>query len=115
MSMYSKLFDIVNMHLPSIGCYDNDTHLYLALSPTVEGEDEIALNDIHDCINNLKNWMIESLLMLNNGKADFLLKGPRQQLKKGNVGNTPCITKAELKLNLGSWFDCLDMSDILVN
>ena len=60
----SKLFDIVREHLPSVHCYADDTQLYLAFSPDVQGEDEAALNAMRDCIHDLRNWMIEDRLML---------------------------------------------------
>ena len=42
------------------------TQLYLAFSPDVQGEDEAALNAMHDYIHDLRNWMIEDRLMLND-------------------------------------------------
>ena len=51
----SKLFDIVSKHLPSVHCYADDTQLYLAFSPDVQGEDEAALNAMRDCIHDLRN------------------------------------------------------------
>ena len=55
----NKLFDIVSKHLPSVHCYADDTQLYLAFSPDVQGEDQAALNALHDCIHDLRNWMLE--------------------------------------------------------
>ena len=55
----SKLLDIVSKHLPSVHYNADDTRLYLASSPDVQGEDEAALNAINDCIHDLRNWMIE--------------------------------------------------------
>ena len=67
----SKLFDIVSKHLLSVHCYADDTQLYLALSPSVQGEDEVALKAMADCIHDLKNWMIENRLMLNDDKSEL--------------------------------------------
>ena len=69
----SKLFDIVSKHLPSVHCYADDTQLYLAFSPDVQGEDEAALNAMRDCIHDLRNWMIEDRLMLNDDKTELML------------------------------------------
>ena len=74
----SKLFDIVSKHLPSVHCYADDTQLYLAFSPDVQGEDEAALNAMRDCIHDLRNWMIEDRLMLNDDKTELMLIGTRQ-------------------------------------
>ena len=45
-----SLFDIVEKPLPSVHCYADDSQLYLAFSPNVPGDDEIALNAMCDCI-----------------------------------------------------------------
>ena len=71
----SKLFDIVSKHLPSVHCYADDTQLYLAFSPDVQVEDEAALNSMRDCIHDLRNWMIEDRLMLNDDKTEMMLTG----------------------------------------
>ena len=55
----SKLFEIVSTLLPSVHCYAENTQLYLAFSPDVQGEDEAALNAMCDCIHDLRNWMLE--------------------------------------------------------
>ena len=62
----SKLFDIVSKHLPSVNCYADDTQLYLTFSPGVQGEDEGALNAMRYCLHDLRNWVIEDRLMLND-------------------------------------------------
>ena len=104
-----KLFDIVSKHLLSVHCYADDTQLYLAFSPAVLGEDEAALKAMRDCINDLRNWMIEDRLMLNDDKTELMLIGTRQQLQKVNLNNiTVGDTIVEVKSvarNLGSWFD----------
>ena len=111
----SKLFDIVSKHLPSVLCYADDTHLYLAFSPDVQGKDEAALNAMRDCIHDLRNWMIEDRLMLNDDKTELMFIGTRQQLQKVNLNAiTVGYTVAEAKSvvpNLGSRLDCnLDMT-----
>ena len=87
----------------------------MAFSPSVPGDDEIALNAMCDCIKDLKDWMIRDQLKLNDDKTEFLLIGTKQQLEKVNfssitVGDALIEAKSEVR-NLGSWFDShLNMS-----
>ena len=43
-----------------------NSQLYLAFSPSVPGDDEIALNSLCHCIKDLKRWMIRDQLKLND-------------------------------------------------
>ena len=102
----SKLFDIVSKHLQSVHCYADDTQLYLAFSPDVQGEDEAALHAMGACIHDLRNLMIEDRLMLNEDKTELMLIGTRQKLQKVNlnditVGDTVVEAKSVVR-NLGS-------------
>ena len=105
----SELFDIVGRLFPSVHSYANDTQLYLAFSPDVQGDDASAVKAICDCIMNLRKWMIRDRLMLNDDKTEFLLLGTKQQLAKVDinsitVGESVVNTKPVVR-NLGSWFD----------
>ena len=104
----SKLFEIVSRYLPSIHCYADDTQLYLAFSPNTPAADS-AVQAMRDCIMDLRNWMINDRLLLNDDKTEFLLLGTRQQLAKVNiatitVGNTEVTSGTAVK-NLGAWLD----------
>ena len=95
-------------YLPSIHCYADDTQLYLAISPNTPAADS-AVQAMRDCIMDLRNWMINDRLLLNDDKTEFLLLGTRQQLAKVNiatitVGNTEVTSGTAVK-NLGAWFD----------
>ena len=76
-----------------------------------EGEEEIALNNMRDCIEDPKEWMISNELKL----TELLLIIPKQQLESVNlssitVGDTLIEAKPEVR-NLASWFDShFDMS-----
>ena len=75
----------------------------------MQGEDEAALNAMRDCIHDLRNWMIEDRLMLNDDTTELMLIGTRQQLQKVNlndiiVGDTVIDAKSVAR-NLGLWFD----------
>ena len=74
---------------------------------------------MNKCVDDLRNWMITDILMINDDKTEVLLIGARQQLAKIN---TACsITFGEYDIdpslcetNLGVWFDShLSMSKYL--
>ena len=93
----------------SVHSYANDTQLYLAFSPNVQGDDASAVKAICDFIMDLRKWMIGDRLMLNDDKTEFLLLGTKQQLAKVDtnsitVGESVVNTKPVVR-NLGSWFD----------
>jgi len=70
---------------------------------------------VENCIDDLRKWMFQDKLKINDDKNEFLTIGSRQQLLKINrcyirVGSTDILPVSSL-LNLGSWFDAnLSMS-----
>ena len=66
------------------------------------------------CICDVRTWMREDQLMLNDDKTEFLIIGTRQQLSKVSiqsikVGQTE-VSPVVSARNLGTWFDAhLDM------
>ena len=62
-----------------------------------------------DCISDIRGWMANHQLKLNDEKMDFLIIGPIQQLSKVNI-STIHVGASEIKpvgsvRNLGAWFD----------
>ena len=61
------------------------------------------------CISDLRKWMHQDKLKINDDKTEFLIIGSRQQLLKINpctvrVGTTDIKPVSEVRI-LGSWFD----------
>ena len=58
------------------------------------------------CIANVRSWMINDKLMLNDDKTEFLMIGTSKQLSRVSVrvGDVDVIPVYSVK-NLGSWFD----------
>ena len=69
----SELFDIVGGRLPRAHSYADDTQLYLAFSPNVQGDDASAVKAMCDCIMDLRKWMIRDRLMLNDDELRLTL------------------------------------------
>ena len=105
----SKLFNIVNKHLPNGHAYADDTQLYLAFKPGNHVNETAAVSSIQSCIRDLQYWMLIDKLKLNPDKTEFLILGTRQQLEKVItshlvVGESRICPSTKVK-NLGSWFD----------
>ena len=110
----SKLFQILQHHLPSVHTYADDTQLYLSFKPSDSSSEVEAVSAMQKCISDVRSWMREDQLMLNDDKTEFLIIGTRQQLSKISIqsikiGQTEVSTVASAR-NLGTWFDThLDM------
>ncbi|CAB3977251.1 Hypothetical predicted protein [Paramuricea clavata] len=101
----SKLFDIVQRHLPDVHCYADDSQLYVAFRPKVESEQSDAVTAMERCIEDIRKWMSEDKLLLNDEKTEFLLIGTKQQLAKVNLDHitvgTTDIAPQPVAKNLG--------------
>ena len=110
----SKLFQILKHHLPSVHTYADDTQLYLSFKPSDSSSEVEAVSAMQKCICDVRAWMREDQLMLNDDKTEFLIIGTRQQLSKVSIqsmkiGQTEVSPVASAR-NLGTWFDThLDM------
>ena len=83
----SKLFSIIKSHLPSAHSYVDDTQLYLSFRPLESTCEAEALDAMEKCIADLRSWMINDKLMLNDDKTEFLVIGTSKQLSKVSVSS----------------------------
>ena len=67
------LGSIIRQHNISYHSYADDTQLYLSIS----SDDPSPVNDLTRCISNIKNWMAQNVLMLNDAKTEMLAVGPK--------------------------------------
>ena len=105
----SKLFDIVDKHLPNVHCYADDTQLYLSFKPGSNVSQVAAVEAMENCISDIRAWMLHDKLMINDDKTEFLIIGTKQQLAKLSVdslkiGSTSIVPSTSVR-NLGAWFD----------
>ena len=104
-SMYtSTLFKVIERHLPKAHCYADDTQLYVSFKPGDAKAQDEAIRTMENCIEDLRNWLIEGRLLLNDDKTEFLVIGTRQQLNKLNpsvlhVGDDTI----DLSVKSGTW------------
>lgn len=107
----SKLFDVIKVHLPTVHCYADDTQLYVSFSPNKSTGQFEAVTAIQHCVDDIRNWMTNDKLLLNDDKTEFLMIGTKQQLAKVNIDHILIIfgdyvirPKGVVK-NLGTWLD----------
>ncbi|CAB4035957.1 Hypothetical predicted protein, partial [Paramuricea clavata] len=81
----SKLFDIIEKHLPDAHCFADDSQPYLAFKPDSYMEQNKALAAMENCIRDIRSWMRNDRLLLNDDKTEFLIIGTKQQLTKVNI------------------------------
>ena len=111
----SKLFSVIKSHLPSAHSCVNDTQLYLSFRPLESTCEAEALDAMEKCIADVRSWMINDKLMLNDDKTESLVIGTNKQLSNVSVssirvGDVDVIPVYSAK-NLGSWFDThIDMA-----
>ena len=76
----STLFDVIKAHLPMVHCYADDTQLYVSFRPNKStgqtGQFE-AVTAIQPCVNDIRNWMTNDKLLLNDVKTEFLMIGTK--------------------------------------
>ena len=105
----SKLFDVVESHLPNVHAYAGDTLLYISLKPDGSATETDAVDALQACIRDIRTWMVQDKLQLNDAKTELLLIGTCAQLNKVTISD---LQVGEVKVsavytvrNLGVWFD----------
>ena len=102
-------FSVLENHLPDAHAFADDTQFYVSFKPDGDTNESTAVTAMQNCIDDVKNWMLNDKLKLNDDKTEFLLIGTQQQLAKVNldtlrVGNVHITQSCEVK-SLGCWFD----------
>lgn len=108
-SLYvSPLVDIAKKYDVNFHSYADDTQLYVSFKPGSSNESK-ALSVIESCINEIKIWMFNNKLKLNDDKTEFLVIGSKRlkasmSKKYVKVGDI-MVEEAFSAKNLGVIFD----------
>ena len=101
--------------------YADDQQIYISFHPGVIGlqlgqQSTVSplascLSGIESCISEIRKWMTQNKLKLNDDKSKFIIFGTRQQLKKVtdvqvHIGNTKVVPVESVR-NLGFFMDKL--------
>lgn len=105
----SKLFEIIEKHLPNSHGFADDSQLYLSFRPEGRNCEDDAVKIMEKCIIDVRAWLISRKLRFNDFKTEFLIIGSYQQLRKieinsVHVGDTVILPVKSIR-NLGAWFD----------
>ena len=99
----SKLFNIIERHLPNSHCYADDSQISLSFKPDDSSSQQDAITAMQNCIDDNRSWMEHEKLLLNDEKTEFLVIGTRQQLSI-TVGNSAIMNSSVVR-NLSSYID----------
>ena len=105
----SKLFKVIERHLPNVHAYADDTQLYISFNANSNDDQLAAVQAMQSCVADIRKWMLSDRLKLNDDKTEFVIIGTRQQLTKVNidtltVGDHTIAPSSEVK-NFGCWLD----------
>ena len=99
--------------------YADETQLYISFNADSRAEQSAALSAMQNCTADIRKWMLQDRLRLNDDKTEFIIIGKRQQLAKVNIDSMQVsessITPARRVKNLGCWFDGQLKMDTQIN
>ena len=105
--LYTKsLTSIAQKHGINIHLYADDTQLYTSFNPK---DSEQALERLEACVEDIRRWMSDNFLKLNDSKTEFLILGSQNNLTHITgwtltVGDTE-IFPTECARNIGAFMD----------
>ena len=80
----------------------------MSFSPNISTGQFEAVTAIQHCVDDIRNWMTNDKLLLNDDKTEFLMTGTKQQLAKVNIDHMigDCVIRPKgVVKNLGTWLD----------
>ena len=110
LSYISSLYGVIADHSINVGGYADDNQLYSAFSPSADGSAEAgAVEMMNNCIQDVRTWMLQHKLKINDGKTELIvIGGPKQLPKVKNCSitvGTSTIQPVNKVKNLGMVFD----------
>ena len=105
--LYTKpLTKIAQYHQISIHLYADDTQLYVEFDPE---DSESALSRLEGCIEDIRVWMKQNFLKLNEDKTEFIIFGTKRNIEKVtawsvSVGDSEILPSTAAR-NIGAYMD----------
>ena len=94
--------------------YADGSQIYVSFKPT-QNDADYALNKLESCVSEIREWMTDNFLKLNDDKIEFIVLGSKCLRDKVNIpyfrnGNSSIVPASKIR-NLGAYFD----SDMTTN
>ena len=99
--------------------YADDNQLYMSFKPSKPGSKEMCLHQLEGCISDIRSWMTNNMLKLNDEKTEFIIFRTHQQLAKISdisikVGSMKIQPVEEVR-NLGYFMDRFLKNSVHIN
>ena len=69
----APLGDVARMHGLELHLYADDTQVYIAFCPVSKSDTDSAVRKINACVADIRTWMMQNRLQLNDSKTETLL------------------------------------------
>ncbi|XP_072028550.1 uncharacterized protein [Amphiura filiformis] len=108
--MYAQpVSSIIRNHGIRYHLYADDIQLYFIFNPSIPGEAASALFKLSSCVEEIRCWMTQNKLKLNDSKTDFFIAASPNNMHRLlnttiSIGSTEITPSATIK-NLGVTFD----------
>ena len=109
-SLYTKpLADVIRHHQLDMHFYADDTQLYVSFENNAPEQQSTAVTRLNTCIGDIRNWLANNMLKLNDDKTEVILFTSKHALKSHpnvavTVGEQPVRPATSIR-NLGVVYD----------
>ena len=101
---------IIHNHSLDFHLYADDTQIYISFKPCDSISRQTAISQVEACIKDIKTWMTNNLLKLNDDKTELIIITSSETTRYQediviNIGDSPIAPSMEPPRNLGVLFD----------
>ena len=112
-NLYSAYASTLQEIVPKNVClngFADDHSLKRSFKADDRNAEHTTISTLQNCLKNVKLWMDENRLWMNEGKTEFIMFGTKKQLAKCKITsideNNTVVSMSEVVKYLGMWMDC---------